>query len=266
MDEPSVNVFKNIENRTELGTHLHAEFIEPMSNFHSETTDHFQSDFSIEIELEKLKNLTELFIETFGYQPTSFRAGRFGISDNSLEILQDLGYLVDSSVTPDAYWSNTSGNFVNHIGADYQPYYPSKQDHRKKGRLKVLQVPISTMNTFLRPVPKWIKRLFEPRKRWQRIGFYQLSSGRKPHWLRPTFSDTEKMIYTTDLIISKSRQKQVFLCMMFHSNEFTCNTSPYSLTKESVLTLQNRLDQYFYTLRQDYDVSFIGLSEIKNYF
>ena len=37
---------------------------------------------------------------TFGHAPASFRAGRFGIGPRSIGILDDLGYAVESSVTP----------------------------------------------------------------------------------------------------------------------------------------------------------------------
>ena len=89
---------------------------------------------SYENEKEKLFNITELFIKTFGYEPKSFRAGRFGISKDTLKILENLNYKVDSSITPDMQWrnNNKSKNTVNFFGAPYQPYYPSHNDFRKK--------------------------------------------------------------------------------------------------------------------------------------
>ena len=135
-DEKSVVFLKSVENRAELGTHLHSEFIGPDEDLHSVNTVHYQSDFISDTEKEKLTNLTRLFTSTFGNQPKSFRAGRFGISRNTLGHLQDLGYLVDSSVTPDIMWRNHTGNSANFHGAPYQPYFPSSKDFRKPGELK----------------------------------------------------------------------------------------------------------------------------------
>ncbi len=158
MDEESVAFLRSVENRAELGTHLHSEFIGPDENLLSDNTDHYQSDFSSDTEREKLVNLTQIFIRTFGYRPRSFRAGRFGVSRDTLSFLQELGYLIDSSVTPDIMWKNTNGNSVNFHGAPYQPYFPSSRDFRKPGELKILEVPVSTINPKLMKLPPWMKR------------------------------------------------------------------------------------------------------------
>ena len=98
-DEQSVNWLRKISNQAELGSHLHGEFVDPGA-FIPVVTSAFQRDYSPEIEALKMANLTSLFTEAFGRPPRSFRAGRFGIGRFSLEILQNLGYRVDSSVTP----------------------------------------------------------------------------------------------------------------------------------------------------------------------
>ena len=95
LDEKSVNVFKSFEENVELGTHLHSEFIDPDSNFSTKDTTLYQKDLSYKNEKEKLFNITELFKKTFGYGPKSFRAGRFGISKDTLKILENLNYKVD---------------------------------------------------------------------------------------------------------------------------------------------------------------------------
>ena len=70
-----------------------------------EVTDAFQRDYPPDVEAAKLRDLTELFSRTFGRSPTSFRAGRFGIGPHSIPILEELGYLVESSVTPHMDWA-----------------------------------------------------------------------------------------------------------------------------------------------------------------
>jgi len=57
----------------------------------NQNTSEIQSSYSQEIEFEKLKNLTDLFINKFGHRPTSFRAGRFGAGNNTISALENLG-------------------------------------------------------------------------------------------------------------------------------------------------------------------------------
>ncbi|MBC3845173.1 hypothetical protein H8K90_02165 [Winogradskyella echinorum] len=266
-DQKSVEIFKKFNSRVELGTHLHSEFIGPEADFSSKTTKEFQSNFKPEIEKAKLKNLTTLFKDTFGYQPLSFRAGRFGISEFSLKFLQDLGYLVDSSVTPDSTIKHKESNkVINFFGSPYQPYFPSLKDFRKKGKMKILQVPVTVMHKKLLSLPLWLKRGFVVDKSYQHIIFNYLTKFSKQTWLRPTYADFDEMKNITDDMILKAKGKDVFLCMMFHSNEFEVGMSPYSLTEDNVTKILDRLDTYLNWLTKKDDFHSLGLSEIKTKF
>jgi hypothetical protein len=267
IDKQSIEVFKSFKDRVELGTHLHTEFIEPEAHFTSETTSEFQSDFRPEIEKAKLENLTALFKSEFGYQPLSFRAGRFGISEQTLVFLEGLGYLVDSSVTPDMVHRNAkSQKLVNYFGAPYQPYYPSSKDYRKKGNMKILQVPVSLLNPRIAKLPLWLKRCITLDKPYQHILFNYATNFSKPIWLRPTYADLPTMKEVTNRLVKMNRGKDVFLCMMFHSNEFEVDMSPYSLTEAAMIKIIDRLDNYLDWLTKYHTTSSIGLSECKKVF
>ena len=260
-------MFKSFGDKVELSTHLHAEFIEPQANYNCTNTSQYQSDFSVDIERAKLENLTNLFKDTFGYQPLSFRAGRFGMSKDSLKILQDLGYTVDSSVTPDMQWRNqVSGNTANYFGAPYQPYYPSAKDFRKVGDMSILQVPVSLLNPKLMRLPLWLKRGIKLNKPYQHILFNYGTNFSKPKWVRPTYADLNIMQDVTKKIISVSNSNDVFLCIMFHSNEFEIDMSPYSLTKPAMDKIIDRLDSYLEWVNKTYNTNAIGLAEFKTVF
>ena len=262
-DKASVDIFRSLAGRVELGTHLHSEFVKPLASFDADNTKSFQSDFPLEIERAKMISLTNLFVATFGYRPLSFRAGRFGISRHTIQILQDLGYLVDSSVTPDMFWHSGHGTYANHMGAPYQPYFPDSLNHRASGKMNLLEVPVSIVNPFFAQWPLFIKRRLNLQNRYQMIATNLLKQGKKALWLRPTYSDLDQMIWVTKMMINKSAGDYVFLCMMFHSNEFTLGTSPYSLVKKNIERLYNRLDSYLDYMRKYYNIQAIGLSEVR---
>ena len=123
-DRKSAEIFRDISKEGhELGTHLHGEFIEPFSTENPEITEELACEYPDDIEFEKLKNLTILFTETFGFKPQSYRAGRFSICNRTIRFLERLGYRVDSSLTP---YSIVSG--VDHRRAPVYPYFPDYSD------------------------------------------------------------------------------------------------------------------------------------------
>ena len=101
-NQECINVFLSILDDCELGTHLHADYIEPQKTFSSfagKETHAFQTDFLPEIEFNKLKNLTNSFYQAFKFSPAVFRSGRYAANKNTIQSLANLGYKVDSSFT-----------------------------------------------------------------------------------------------------------------------------------------------------------------------
>lgn len=205
-DDACVEIFRSLKGRAELGTHLHAEFIDPYPDWGADNTNAFQSDFPPNIELQKLKNLTELFENKIAYRPTSFRAGRFGMSRHTLEFLEKLGYTVDSSVTPYTWWWRKRGEGVNFLGAPDQPYYPSHNDYRKHGDMRLLEMPITIINPFWDKFPTQFLLAINPINRIQTIF---LNTFFKNHlkclWLRPTYSTAKEMLTVTEYQYRKSK-------------------------------------------------------------
>ena len=263
-DDACVSLFSSLGGSVELGTHLHADFIEPEENSTTELAQTVQADLTPEVEFEKLRNLTELFHKKIGYPPLSFRAGKFGISSHSLDFLEQLGYIVDSSVTPYKWWWRGKINF---LGAPEQPYYPSSQDFRKKGNMSILEVPITLINPFWAKYPLKFLRRINPFNKIQIISMNLLLKKRLAcSWLRPTFSTDQEMYSITKYLYKKERDDRFVLCMMFHSSEATPDMSPYNLTDKEVVDFLERLRRYFNLLFTEFDVNPIGLSEATTLF
>ena len=169
-DTQSVETLRNIQGNHELGTHLHAAFIEPEKKYQDYAgvdSPDFQCNDSPDVEFAKLKNLTNLFKEKFDYFPVSFRAGRFGAGANTIASLGKLGYQVDTSVTPHIRWTEPRGS-VDFRKAPEQPYFPKQDSLVKSEKVKqgaLLEMPVTM------------------KKRWLR----------GPRWFRPWLSTTESM-------------------------------------------------------------------------
>jgi hypothetical protein len=211
-DDESVAVFKGLSNKFELGTHLHGDFIEPNKLYEDYAgKDGLVNQCFLEpaIESAKLKNLTSMFVDRFGYSTVSFRAGRFSAGRNTIHALAQLGYKVDSSVTPNIVWDDkTRERPVDYRKMPEQPYWTDENSFPNSSTMRqLLQVPV-TVGT---------KRRYGILKR--------------PAWLRPYYSTGEGMIDVAKTMISNNRDRPiVVLNMMFHNIEVVPGLSPYTQT------------------------------------
>lgn len=263
-DDACTSLFQGLQDRAELGTHLHSEFIGPQDAPETDNTHAFQSDYPPEVERVKLANFTGLFEARLGRAPTSFRAGRFGLSRHTLGFLEDLGYLVDSSVTPQMWWWRRRGEGVNFLGAPDQPYHPSARDFRKPGRMRLVEAPVTVINPFWDRVPWGLRRAINPIHRPQTILLRLLVRRHlRCTWLRPTYATAEEMLEVTEYVVRRERGCDVVLCMMFHSNEATAGASPYHATPEEVARFLDRIESYLVALFERYDAVSIGLTEAR---
>lgn len=226
-DERSVAAVRTMESGAELGTHLHGELIEPDS-FEPEVTAVFQRDYPPALEREKLTNLTALFRTTFGKEPRSFRAGRFGIGPASIEILESLGYTVESSVTPFLDWSKKGSPGLSFRGAPTQPYRPDPARPGRPGRSRILEVPVTIRPRRMSGWMPGLDRLLEPR------------------WLRPTWGSPSSLVELARDEIRAARanapRKPVVLNAMFHNVEVVPGMSPYAKNEREAEAILARLD------------------------
>jgi len=257
-----VSLLKSIDN-CELGTHLHGDLVEPQRKVYklaNTRTGAMQNSYPKEIEYQKLKNLTNLFIEKFGFSPSSFRAGRFAAGNNTINSLEKLGYLVDSSVTPGIDWNLPEGR-ANFLGAKEQPYFPGRENLLEKGNSKVLEVPVSI-------VPPRLKKYFYALDKVKVLKLVSaiINTILPPRWLRPSFQNPSGMLgVITKLLKRYGMNNAIVLNMMFHSIEVVPNASPYTKTEDECEALLGRMGMVLeYCTTNNFN--FVTLSELYSVF
>jgi hypothetical protein len=208
-DEKSVLIFKDLLKKgVELGTHLHGEFIEPNKKENIEYANEYTSDYEDEIEFEKLKNLTDLFIKTFHFNPISYRAGRFSISNRTYKFLKILNYKVDSSVAPFSKISD-----IDHTDKPDYPYFVNG----------ILEVPITVYSRN----PKLYK-IFRNSKLYNFRFFRRIFNKFFGNiWVRPSNYNFEEMKFAIEKYERKYKDRKIFINIMFHNVEVIENLSPY---------------------------------------
>jgi hypothetical protein len=261
-DNNCVSVLKELNN-TELGTHLHGDLIEPerthavLAGIHSHE---MQCTYTKLLERSKITTLTRLFEATFGYNPLSFRAGRFGIGNETLSILSELGYKVDTSVTPGVNWIYPEG-ISNHTSAPEQPYFADIDNFLEAGSLDILEVPVSIIDVNIKDPPDFLSYL------WLRKKIRFLFRRDYDHfWLRPSFSSLDEMIYVIARIENKFRDcDNIVVNMMFHTNEVIPNASPYTKTEGDCRKFLERIRSVLeYCRRKNFQ--FVKLSDLYGVF
>ena len=221
---------QEIQLGAEIGAHLHSEYIEPQKKYESfagTPSDEFPCfAYSSEIELVKIRNLTELIVKKLGVNPVSYRAARYGADLDTIKSLEKLDYKIDSSVTPEIDWSSRGG--PNHSKAPKQPYFVSTGNFYAAGNSKILEVPITISK----------KRFFLLVNRWF---FYR--------WLRPTLMTVAEMKILTNEFIRNYNDP--VLNMMFHSMEIIPKKTPFVRTRIGQKLYLNRLEKIIRHLRKN---------------
>jgi len=244
-DDACVEVFRALEPNAELGTHLHGEYAEPDA-FEPDVTSAFQRDYAPEIEKKKLTYLTDLFIRAFGHQPQSFRAGRFGIGDASIGILESLGYTVESSVTPYMDWSSSGAKGLAFPDAPTQPYRPDPIAPGRPGTASILEVPVTIKKSVWNALPVVGSRI-------------------DPRWLRPTRGTADGLVRVAEDEIADARRRApgrpVILNAMFHNVEIVPDTSPYAATEAEAHGILSRLRALLDFARRE-SISVVGLGDV----
>lgn len=208
----------------ELGTHLHPELIGPGPVVDPATgpvTDAMQGDCAPAVERAKLEALTDRFIARTGRRPTAFRAGRFGVGRASGRWLAELGYRVDSSVTPHLAWTNAAGEArPDFRGCPERPYRVG-DDLFTPGAGPLWEVPVTVLAPDALP---------GARPMWPGA-----TSG-APVWFRPWYADAETLRAIVRRVAAErdGPAPPRPLVMMFHNVELLANASPYTRSEADV--------------------------------
>jgi len=226
-DNFCADIFREIlrEGKCEIGAHLHPWTTPPFLSKKEKLKLSYPHTLPFNLEKQKLKNLTSLLKEKFNINPLSYRAGRYGIDRESLEILKELGYKIDTSITPFLDWSSDGGCDFSFISSSNPFIWEG-----------LLEVPITI--GVLKKIPKIYYKLPSSFK-----FFLKKIKLVKIVWLRPSISNFQEMKELVDLLINEGIE--VFN-IMFHSNEIVEGKSPYVKTKK-------QKDLFFYNLEKILD-------------
>jgi hypothetical protein len=233
------------KDRCEIGMHLHAWNTPPFKQL---TQDDHRShpyliNFDESLMRRKVEELTNLLSTLFLIRPRSHRAGRWAFNSKYAQVLADLEYYVDCSVTPLVSWAHQRPMPELAGGVDYRafpnrPYFLELQNIRRSGFSKLLEIPMTIRHrkpNLMRVIRRIANRMHFG-ERW--------TCRTAPHvnWLRPDGKNLRSML---EVVSTVDREGQDYIEFMIHSSEFMPGGSPYFPTIESIEVLYQHLEQLF---------------------
>ena len=249
----------------EIGAHLHPWETPPLDGREGGplASHTFPSELEPDVLQAKLARLTEVLAQATGRQPLSYRAGRWGMDGQGIALLQEAGYLVDTSVSPLICWH--AGRCGDHgrgrpcfKRAPVFPYFPDVRDITRPGGSSVLEVPVSLrLNRNARAL-RAVYSALHPRHPVLRA--LRASGIVRPVWMRPTYLTAPQMIWLARTLLSEGLP---VVNMMFHSSELTVGTSPYVSSERALGRMWQRIEQTLLYLLREERLTPLTLSEFR---
>jgi len=241
----SIDIIKNIsdDGRCEIGAHVHPwcnpPFDEDNNKYHS-----YLCNLPLQLQKEKIRILSDQIEKSFGIKPLSFRAGRYGFNDKTLEALESQGYLVDSSVTPYKSWIEDGG--PSFIGAPVSPYFPATEDVNKTGAERILlELPVSVgFNRINFDIAYKMHEYLsaKPFTFFHMIGIMDRLRILRKVFLTPELFSLDEMVMLSRVFVFK---RIPLLVMMFHSTVISPGKTPYVKNEDELEQFYMKLDSYF---------------------
>jgi hypothetical protein len=247
----------------EVGAHLHAWETPPyLADGSDRQYPVFAHDLQPELVQEKLQTLTQRIAANFN-RPISYRAGRFGFVTEHIRILESLGYVVDSSITPLEDRSGKYGlpaSLGGRGGRDYrrapfEPYHPAYENDLIPGAARLLEVPVTAGPTrswpgllpFHRYGPDFLQRVL------RRTGVSEVVAASPSEFAWPRLQC---------LLATCLRSERTVLNFMLHSSEVMAGGAPWIRDDAALETLYDRLRRCIVWLRERARVQFVTLAQI----
>jgi hypothetical protein len=235
----------------EIGAHLHPWSCPPLVDvtLHDLKYRPYPNELPLTLFKNKMERLTTALEQAFNVKPKTYRGGRWGFSPDQIEVLLDLGYIADSSVTPYISWEDHKGDPEGKGGPDYTkasifPYFLNSPDSGKRSGPKLLEVPLTVLfnNSSSRIIYNSLANINTMRTILTKYRF-------GPQLFRPSHNKNAKRlisIYNSAKLLSLP-----YVQMMIHSSELMPGCSPYNPDIDSIERLFQNMEELFQYLQSD---------------
>ncbi len=200
----------------------------------------------------KTRSLFNVLSSSEGF-PTCFRMGRFNLGPKMLQVLENIGVKVDSSVTP----MRKAYGGANHICAPTDPYFPDTLDPTKVGKSSVLEVPV-TILPILNGIDRYLQSLsnsgvfLSDVAAWLSMNLASIAA--QPAWVNLQVAKAGVRTHRT--------RGGDCVTIFFHSSELAPGMNPLNPTDEAVRKFIKRLYLFIKWMKDRFHAKCYTLSEL----
>lgn len=242
----------------EIGTHCHP-WNTPPTEEEPSAVNSMMCNLDYGLLIQKMTHLHNTIEKNFGVEPVVFRAGRWGFNEDVAKCLVNLGYKIDTSMSPFVDWSQYHG--PDFRGASTRPYFFDANNIRsplEQGEL--LEIPPTV--GYLQPnfkVCDYVKNRISNGylSKLRLLGILDKLRLLNFNWLSPEVSDGPDMVVLSRRFV-KSGHK--FLNMSFHSTSMLPGKSPFVKDEADLQVFLDKIEM-FLKYADDNGFEFLPLSK-----
>jgi hypothetical protein len=219
-------------------------------------------NLSPSLQHEKLAHLTNVHTDAFEETPKAFRAGRWGMGPDAMRSLAQLGYGIDSSVTPYTDWRSIDDG-PDYVGAPLGAYrHDGERDLREPApNGSVLEIPAS-FGYNRAPFARWHRvhaRLMDGWPSRLRLpGVCHHTGVLRKLTLSPETDSVGDMLALSRLLIEHGAR---YLQPFWHSPSACPGLTPFVTTQRDAERFPATIERYFSELSAIAPLRFVTISE-----
>ncbi|HEY0184528.1 MAG TPA: polysaccharide deacetylase family protein, partial [Rhodopila sp.] len=240
------------DGRCDIGAQLHP-WVTPPFNSGNEERLSFPGNLPPALEREKLHRLAEAVRETFDVPPTVYKAGRYGLGPSTAALLEDEGFLVDTSLIPRTRYTEAGG--PDFSAFDYGPFWFG-------ARRRILELPVTRALTGLlaRSMPSLYGIAESPPLRSMRAaGLLARAELLERITLSPEGSDLAAMLRLTRTLLQ--RGERIFT-LSYHSPSLEPGNTPYVQTHRDLAVFLDRISGFLSFFRDELGGVFLTVKQL----
>jgi phosphatidylinositol alpha-1,6-mannosyltransferase len=237
----------------DIGAQLHPWVTPP----HFPATDErstFPGNLPEAIEKAKIEGLTRAIQTSFGIQPTVYKAGRYGFGPRTARLIEEAGYLVDTSLIPRTSYAAAGGPDYSRF--DYKPFWFGE------GR-RLLELPVTRalIGLLATRAPSLYRAADSKQMRALHAGGLLSRSGLMERvTLSPEGSDLKAMCRLTRALLA--RGERIFT-LSYHSPSLEPGNTPYVSNARDLAVFLDRLSGFLHFFQNTLGGEFLTVQEVR---
>jgi phosphatidylinositol alpha-1,6-mannosyltransferase len=240
------------DGRCDVGAQLHP-WVTPPFDAESEERLSFPGNLPPALEREKLHRLAEAVREGFNLQPTVYKAGRYGFGPSTAALLEDEGFLVDTSLIPRTRYTEAGG--PDFSAFDYGPFWFG-------ARRRLLELPVTRALTGLMAgTMPGVYGVAEqkPLRSLRAAGLLARAGLLERITLSPEGSDLAAMLRLTRTLL---RRGERIFTLSYHSPSLEPGNTPYVRTHRDLAVFLDRISGFLSFFRDELGGVFMTVREL----